>query len=174
VTVHFPEATTVLGNLKVNAMLTVADQEAIKIATEWNAATSVDLSCFLRPFSPDVTVNNGTAPTRICTTITLPQEGRTQIGAFELRYVYNPQEDDSDPDNAAKELLVRGTEIVLGIRKGLDALTVAPAIGQHTESWKGRLGRQNRVQSEGDDQAEFEISQMFYPTQDVVYGVLAA
>lgn len=173
-TVHFPEATPVLGNIKVNAMLTVADQEAIKLATEWNAATSVDLSCFLRPFAPEVSVNAGTAPDRLCTTITLPQEGRTAISAFELRYVYNPQGDDTDPDNAAKELLVRGTELVLGIRKGLDARLTAPAVGQHTESWRGRLGRQNRVQSEGDDSAEFEISQMFYPTQDVVYGVLAA
>lgn len=173
-TMYFPEATPVLGNLTVNAMLTVVNQAAIKVATEWNAASAVNLSCFLRPFNPDVTSNSGSAPDRICTTITLPQEGRTQISAFELRYVYNPQEDDTDPDNAAKELLVRGTELVLGIRKGLSAQTEAVAAGQHTESWRGRLGRQNRVASSDDDFAEFEISQMFYPTADVVYGVLAA
>ena len=36
-----------------------------------------------------------TSPNRICTTITLPQGGRTEIGAFELRYVYDPQGDDT-------------------------------------------------------------------------------
>ena len=172
-TVYMPEATPTLGNLNVNAMVTVADLEAIALATEWNAATSVELSCFLRPFAPNVTNASGSAPTRICTTITLPQEGRTEIGAFELRYVYNPQEADSDPDNAAKELLQRGVVLTLGFRKGLDALATPAAVADHTEAWTVRLGRQNRVTSGDDDFAEFEISQMAYPTADVVYGVLA-
>ncbi len=155
-TVHFPEATPVLGNIKVNAMLAVANLAAIKLATEWNAASSVDLSCFLRPFATNVTSASGTAPNRLCTTITLPNEGRTEIGAFELRYVYNPQEDDTDPDNKAKGLLVRGAVLTLGIRKGLDARLVPAAVGDHTEAWAVRLGRQNRVTSGDDDQADTE------------------
>lgn len=173
-TVFFPEATPVLGNIKVNAMVTVADLAAIKVATEWNATSSVDLTCFLRPFATNVTSASGTAPNRLCTTITLPNEGRTEIGGFELRYVYDPQALDTDPDNKAKAMLVRGTVLTLGIRKGLDARVVAAAVGQQTEAWKVRLGRANRVTSGDDDQAEFEISQMAYPLADVVYGTLVA
>ena len=173
-TVYFPEATPVLGNLKMNAILTVADPAAIKLATEWNANSSVDLTCFVRPLIPSATTNSGSAPNRMCTTITLPNEGRTEISAFELRYVYDPQADDTDPDNKAKALLVRGLSLTLAFRKGLDARAVAPAVGQKTEAWYGRLGRQNRVTSGDDDQAEFEISQMFFPKSDVVYGALVA
>lgn len=170
-TVYFPEATPVLGNIKVNAMLSVDDLSAITL-TEWNAASSLDLSCFVRPFAPDVATNSGSAPDRLCTTITLPQEGRTQINAFELRYVYDPQGDAESEDNKARELLTRGVVLTLGIRKGLDARLTAPAATQQTEAWTVRLGRQNRVQSDGDEFAEFEISQMAYPIADVVYGAL--
>lgn len=162
-TVIYPEATTVQGNIKVKAVLTVADAAAPKLATEINAVTSVDLSCFLRNLVPDITTNTGTAPPRLCTTIQLPQEGLTQFSAFELRYVYDPQAADSTDDNAAKELLVQGTELYLVIRKGLDARETPYAATQHAEVWKVRLGRQNRVQSGDDEFAEFEISQMAFP-----------
>lgn len=173
ITVFFPEATPVLGNIKVNAMLDVEDQSAISL-TEWNAVSALDLSCFVRPFAPEVATNSGSAPDRLCTTITLPQEGRTQINAFELRYVYDPQGDETVDENKARELLTRGVVLTLGLRKGLDARLTPPAVGQQTEAWTVRLGRQNRVQSEGDEFAEFEISQMAYPVADVVYGALVA
>lgn len=169
----FPEAVPVLGNLSVRWISTAANLSAISLATEWGAASSVDLSCFLRPFTPGASESTGSAPNRICTTITLPQRGRTEITAFDLRYVYDPQNDDTDPDNDAKAALVDGAEGILVVRKGI-AFATAGAVGQMYEAWRGYLGRQNRVQSGDDDFAEFEISQMFFPNQDVVYGELAA
>ena len=172
--VFFPEATPVLGNIKVKAFLACADPKAPKLATELNAVSSVDLSCFLRPFTPGITTNSGTAPDRLCTTVTLPQEGRTEFSAFELRYVYDPQGDDTDPDNAAKKLLVRGTVLYLAIRKGKDARLVPLAASDKAEIWKVRLGRQNKVTSDGDDQAEFEIAQMAFPMQEVADDAVIA
>lgn len=172
--VYFPEATPVLGNIKVKAVPAIADKKAPKLATEINAAGSLDLSCFLRPFTPGITSASGTAPDRLCSTVTLPQEGRTEFAAFELRYVYDPQGDDTDPDNAAKKLLVRGLVLDLVIRKGKDAQTVALAAADKAEVWTVRLGRQNRVQSGDDDQAEFEISQMAYPIRTVADDAVIA
>lgn len=171
-TVFFPEATPVLGNLSVRAILSATDLSAISLTTEWNASTSLDLSCFLRPFSPNAQEQTGSRPDRICTTITLPQRGRTQISAFELHYVYDPQADDTDPNNKAKSLLVEGTELIIVQRKGV-ALGTAGATGQKYEAWKGTLGRQNHLTSGTDDMAEFEIVQNFLPSQDVVYGAIA-
>jgi len=169
----YPEADPVLGNLAVRWIPTVVDLDSIDLSSEWNAVGAVDLSCFLRPFSPSGSESSGSAPNRICTTITLPQRGRTEISAFDLRYVYKTQEDDADPANAAKAALDEGAEGVLVLRKGI-AYATAAAVGDHYEAWSGSLGRQNRITSGDDDFAEFEISQMFYPSADVVYGVLVA
>lgn len=169
----YPEATPVLGNLHVRWIQTAADPSAISLATEWDAASSVDLSCFLRPFTPSASQASGSAPGRVCTTITLPQAGRTEISAFDLRYVYDPQGDDVDPDNEAKAALVELATGIIVMRKGVPFST-AGAVDQRYEAWQGYLGRQNRVTSGEDDQAEFEISQMFFPNQDVVYGQIAA
>lgn len=170
---YFPEAVPVLGNLAVRWLTTATDLTALKLATEWNAASSVDLSCFLRPLVPSATQGTGQAPNRICTTITLPQAGRTEISAFDLRYVYDPQGDDADPDNKAKAALVANASGILVFRKGISFGT-AGAVGHKYEAWRGRLGRQNNVTSGDDDFAEFEKSQMFFPTQDVVEGVMVA
>lgn len=173
-TVFFPEATPVLGNVKTKAVLTIATPGSLAIATEYNAASSLDLSCFIRPMNPQATSNSGSAPDRSCGTITLPQEGRTVLSAFDLRYIYDPQAISSDNDNKARTLLVKGTVLWLVIRKGLDALTTAAAAGQQYEAWKVRLGRQNDTQSGDDEYAEFEVSQMAFPVQDVVKGTFAA
>lgn len=173
-TVIFPEATPVLGNVKLKAVLAVLDATAPKLATEYNAATSLDLSCFVRPINlNNVSTGTGTSPRRLCTTITLPNEGVTEIGAFELRYVYDPQAADTSPENKAKALLVRGLELSFVFRKGL-AFTQAAAVGDRTETWRVRMGRQNLVTSGDDDQAEFEVSQMAFPMSDVVNGVMVA
>lgn len=170
--VFFPEATPVLGNLNVRWLSTAVDLSAIDLSSEWNAGSSLDLSCFLRPLSPTATQGSGSAPNRICTTITLPQAGRTEISAFDLRYIYDPQASGT-PNNDALDALIENAEGVLVFRKGIPFAT-AGAIAQKYEAWRVRLGRQNRVQSGDDDFAEFEVSQMAFPKADVVYGALVA
>lgn len=168
--VFFPEASPVLGNLSVRWIPAAADLESIVLSTEWSAGTALDLSCFLRPLSPSGSQATGAAPNRICTTITLPQAGRTEISAFDLRYVYDPQ-GDATPNNDALDTLIEGAEGILAFRKGIP-FTTAGAADQQYEAWAVRLGRQNRVQSGDDDFAEFEVSQMAFPTADVVYGTI--
>lgn len=173
-TVYFPEATPAEGAVGVKAIAAVADATAAKLATEVNAATTVDLTCFLRAWNPDLTVNTGTAPPRLCRAAEFPREGRTQYPAIELRYVYDPQGDDMDPDNKAKATLTQGTVTELMIRKGPDADEDAYAVGQKYELWKGRVGKQRRVTSSDDEFAEFEIAQNFYPVAEPIYGVIVA
>lgn len=170
--VYFPIATPVLGNLSIRWISTVVDMTAIDLSSEWSAGTSLDLTCFLRPFTPTASQTVGSAPPRICTTITLPQGGRTEISGFELHYVYDPQAG-ATADNDALDTLTEGAEGVLVLRKGIP-FTTAAAATQKYEAWAVRLLRQNRVQSGDDDYAEFEVSQMALPTADVVYGALVA
>ena len=173
-TVIYPEATPVQGNTKVVAVLTIADPEAPDLSSEIGAVTSLDLSCFLRDFNPEMQSNSGSAPSRLCTTVQLPVEGNTQFQAIEIRYVYDPQAADSTDENKAKALLLRGTEFYAVVRKGLDARNTALAVGQYVEVWKFRAGRQNFVRSGEDEFSEYEVQQLLYPLTEPVYGQIVA
>lgn len=173
-TTIYPEATPVQGNTKVVAVLTVADREAPSLATEINAVTSLDLSCFLRDWNPDITVNSGTAPPRLCTTDQMPQEGRSQYAAVELRYPYDPQAADTTDDNKAKAMLTRGTVFEAVVRKGLDAREDPIAVADHVEVQPFRAGKQVRTRSGDDENAEYEIRQMIYPLAAHTDGVVVA
>lgn len=174
ITVYYPEATPAQGNTGVKAILSVASPEAASLATEVNGATSLDLSCFLRDWNPDPTVNTGTAPPRLCAPAELTNEGRVVYGAIEARYIYNPQEDDTHNDNKAKALLAKGTILHLLVRKGLDADEDPYATGQHYELWKVRAGAQIKTRSGDGEFDELEIKQNFYPLGEPVDGVIAA
>lgn len=170
----YPEATPSQGNTKVQAVASIAVLATPDLSSEINAAGSVDLSCFLRDWNPEMSSNTGSAPSRLCTTVTLPTEGTTQFSAIEIRYVYDPQAADTTNENKAKALLERGVEFYAVVRKGFDAQTEAFAVGQHTEVWKFRAGRQNKVRSGDDEFGEYEISQMIFPLLEPVDGVVAA
>lgn len=172
-TVIYPEATPVQGNTKAKAVLTIANPASPALATEINAASSLDLSCFLRDLNPEMTSNSGSAPNRLCTTVQLPVEGNTTFSAIEIRYVYDPQAADTTNDNKAKALLLRGTELYIVLRKGLDARATDFAVGQYVETWRFRCGRQNRVRSGEDEFSEYEISQLIYPLTEPTYGTVA-
>ena len=78
---------------------------APSLASEIGAVGSVNLSCFIRDWNPELQNNQGNAPARLCTTVQLPVEGNVQFSPIELRYVYDPQADDTTDDNKAKALL---------------------------------------------------------------------
>lgn len=172
-TVDFPEATPSLNNLSIVAMVgNVTTPASIPLAT-WTAG--LNLTGYLRPFVPSASTNTGSAPDRLYQPLTLPQEGRTQLEAFALRYIYGPQEDSAADVNKAMTLLAPGSIITLGIRRGLDPVLDAAAAGQQIETWLVQMGkRQNRSTSGDDDFAEFEIEQQAIPKRDVIYGVLTA
>jgi hypothetical protein len=165
-TLIYPESTPSFGNTKVKAVTTIASDAAPSLATEVNAVTSLDVSCFIRDWNPEITSNSGTAPPRLCTKTSMPQEGTS--------HVYDPQAADSTDENKAKALFVQGTTHKFVVRKGLDAQSTAFAASQRVEVWEMRAGRQNKVRSGDDEFAEFEISQMFYPIEAPTDGVIAA
>lgn len=172
-TVIFPEATSVLGNLKVAVVDTVASLAAPGLAAEIAAGTTLDVSCFIRNWNPDIQTNTGSAPTRACTTLVLPIEGQTQLAGIPIAYVYDPAAATSTDDNKARLKLAQGSEFVVVVRKGLP-YTTAWAAGQFVESFKVRCGRQNKVQSGDDEFAEFEIQQLLFPLVEPVDGIIAA
>lgn len=173
-TVLFPEATPVLGNLKLALVDAIASMAAPSLASEIGDSGTLDISCYVRAWNPTPTTNSGTAPARVCTLVDLPREGKTQMPGISIAYPYDPQADDTTTENKAKAKLVRGTELFVVVRKGLPFST-AFALADRTETWKVVCGRQNKVQSDDTEYAEFEIQQMLFPVaQDVVDGVIAA
>lgn len=173
-TVIYPEATPVQGNTSLLLMTDVADLDAVSLATEIGDAASINVSCFVRDFNPELQSNTGNAPARLCTVVQLPVEGLTQFSPLEVRYVYDPQAADSTDDNKAKAFLTRGTEFYALVRKGFDAQATAFEVGQRYELWKFRAGRQNKVRSGTDEFSEYEISQSWFPLTEPVDGIIAA
>ena len=171
-TVIFPEAVKQQGNTSVVAVQNIADPAAPSLATDIQAATSVNVSCFL--YSGGVgtaTTNKGEAPARLCTTKRLQQFGTTSYEVTDLQYVYDPQKPDSDNANKAKAALTDGTDVYLVVRKGMNAETTAFATGQKVDIWHVRLGPQNRTQTGDGEFDEYSITQTVVvlepPVEDV-------
>lgn len=170
----YPEATPVQGNTKIQVVASIASLAAPSLASEINAAGSLDISCFIRDWNPELNSNQGNAPARLCTTVQLPVEGNTQFNPIEIRYVYDPQAATSTNDNKARLLLTKGSEFYFVIRKGLDAQATAWAASQYAEVWKIRCGRQNYVRSGEDEFSEYEISQLVFPLTEPTFAQIAA
>ena len=176
-TIVYPEGTPTLGNTKVAAAVAVADLEAPKLATEINAATSVDVSCYLYPagWSPTASTAKGTKPPRLCDKVTREQFNRTTYSIGDLQYVYDPQAADSASGNEAKELLTEGTQIYLIERIGLDAQADAFAVGDRVRVHYVELGPQIPSGDRTDENGEFFITQsVIYVNDGPVDGVIAA
>lgn len=174
VEVFYPEATPALGTTKVKITDSVADPDAPQLATEINAATSYDATLTFRDWNPTIETGSGTAPPRLGTKTQMPQEGLSTYQPIEVRYPYDPQGDDTDPDNQAKAALVDGAVKDIVVRKGPDAETVDFAVGDRVETWRVRCGRQNKTKSGDDEFAEHEIVQMLYPMEPEGEGVVVA
>lgn len=170
----YPEATPVQGNTKIQVVASIATLTAPSLASEINATGSLDISCFVRDWNPELNSNQGNAPARLCTTVQLPVEGNTQFNPIEIRYVYDPQAATTTNDNKARALLAKGTEFYFVIRKGLDAQATAWAASQYVEVWEVRCGRQNYVRSGQDEFSEYEIVQQIFPLTEPTFAQVAA
>jgi hypothetical protein len=171
-TVFFPEATQVYGNTSVVVVQTIANPEAPSLATDINAATSVNVSCYL--YSGGVgtsTTNKGEAPRRLCTTSVLQNFGQTTYEVTDLQYTYDPQEDLTHENNDARNALTEGSEVYLVVRRGLNAQDTAYAAAQKVDVWHVRLGPQNKTQTGDGEFDEYSITQavvaMEPPVEDV-------
>lgn len=164
-TLVMPEGVPTLGATKVKGVISIASQTAPKLATEINVATSVDLSLFLYPagWSPTGNTAKGTRPVRLGSKKEREIFNRTTWSLGALQYVYDPQAIDTAPGNAAKALLVEGAVLHLLERLGLDAETVAFAIGDRTRDHWVRCGPQIPSGDRTDENGEF------YMMQELIY-----
>lgn len=173
-TVIFPEATKAQGNISVTIVTTIADTDAPSLATEINAGTSVNVSCFLvGDFAVTATTNKGEAPRRNCTTQVLQQFGNTTYEVADLQYIYDPQAGATD-ENEAKDALVEGTEVYMVERLGMLAggdSAVAYAAGQRVNVYKIKLGPQNRTKTGDGEFDELTITQSAILVSPPVYDV---
>lgn len=167
----FPEATKAQGNTSVTVAQTVTTS-APKIATEVNAGTSVNVSCFLYSGGAGTSSQSkGSAPDRLCSTDSFEQFGRTTYTVSDLQYVYDPQGDPSDPSNAARTALTEGSDVWLVVRRGLSAENDAYTVGEIVDLWHVRLGRQNKTMTGEGEFDEYSITQTVIvlepPVEDV-------
>lgn len=175
-TIISPEGTPTLGNTKVKAVLAIADLLAPKLATEINAVTSLDLSCFLYPggWAPGATTGKGTKPSRLCSKREQQQFNRTAYEMGDLTYVYDPQGADTVDANKAKAMLVPALKIYLVERLGLDAELTAFAVSQKVRTHYVALGPQIPSGDRTDENGEFFITQsVIYVGAAPVDGVVA-
>lgn len=177
-TVVSPEGTPTLGNTKVQAVVSIADMTAPKLATEINAATSVDASFYLYPagWTPNGDTPKGQKPPRLGSKKSAESLNRTQYTIGALQYVHDPQAADSAAGNELRELLQDGVEIYFVERMGLDAETDAFATGQRVLVHHLRLGPQVESGDRTDENGEFFINQAaVYVTGDgPIVGIIAA
>ena len=87
-----PIAGKVQGRERIQVIMTVVDQLAVKTATEVLASTSLAVEGFFRDFAPDATQDSGTAPRRVMDINLLPSLGNTTWSLPELAYVWRPSE----------------------------------------------------------------------------------
>lgn len=161
--VLIPEPVEAFGNTKLAVATAVADPAAPKMATEINAASSVEATFFVRDFAPTAAQNKGAAPRVLGTKGQAQGLGIVNYDVPTLRYVYDPQGDPTAEANKLKELLAPGTELYFIERKGLDPETVDWAVGQKTRVHHLRVGEQNETRSGDGEFDQFEV------TQELVY-----
>lgn len=175
-TVVYPEGTPTLGNVKVKAVASIADLTAPKLATEIDAGTSVDISCYLYAdgWTPSGSTAKNTKKRRLCSRRDVEQLSVTTYSVGALRYTHDPQGADADTGNEARELLQEGTKIYFVERQGLDALDEPFAVGDRVLTHYLELGAQIES-NDTDENGEFYIMQeVVYVNDGPKVGIVAA
>jgi hypothetical protein len=152
------------GNVLVKLVAAIADTSAPKIATEINAAGSIDISCYLTGggYKPSLSEQVITDE-RLCTTQTYEQKGRSQRG-LEVEYIDNTNSPNQTTYNKAKDTLVPSTAQFLVVRTGLPYAT-APAVGQKFTVYPITPGEYNELPPEAN--SVLKIAQKLFVTGQV-------
>lgn len=174
-TIIMPEHVSVMDNTKVALMTSVANLAAPSLATEINASSSLDVTCFVvGGFAPTVQPSTAYPPPRLCGGLSLPVRGRSQLQPIRVRYVFHPQEADTTDNNKAKAFLAEGVLFFAMVRRGLPALTDAFTAAEKVQTWRFEAGPQNEIPSGDDDGAIWVVEQDWLPKAMPVPGVIAA
>ena len=159
------------GNVLAKLVAAIADTSAPKVATEINAAGSVDISCYLTGagYKPSLSEQVITDE-RLCTTQTYEQKGRSQRG-LEVEYIDNTNSANQTTYNKAKDTLVPGTAQYLVVRTGLP-YTTAAAAGQKFSVYPITPGEYNELPPEAN--SVLKIAQKLFVTGQVKISAVAA
>lgn len=167
-TLVMPEGTPTLGAVKVKAVVTVTAIAAPKLATEINAASSVDISCHLLAdgWAYSAETAKQTKKRRKCSKKDTEQLGVTTHRLAALRYVHNPQGADAAAGNEARLALKEGLKFYFVERQGKDAQTAPYAVADRVRTHYLVLGPQIEM-DDPDENGEFYIYQeVAYVTAD--------
>ncbi len=159
------------GNVLVKLVAAIADTSAPKVATEINAAGSIDISCYLTGggYKPSLSEQVITDE-RLCTTQTYEQKGRSQRG-LEVEYIDNTNSPNQTTYNKAKDTLVPSTAQYLVVRTGLPYATAAAA-GQKFSVYPITPGEYNELPPEAN--SVLKIAQKLFVTGQVKISAVAA
>lgn len=159
-TVHYAEGVQSQGNVKVVVALSIANMAAPKL-TEIEATSSVDMSLALHAtgYGPTVATNKGTKPARLASKTTIESFNRSTYTFPDLVYAYDPQADDTDPDNKVKAALAQGLTVFVIERIGKDAEDEPIVVGDYVRIHKVILGEQFPVFDTTDENDEVRIQQ---------------
>jgi hypothetical protein len=157
----YPAGVQVRKTVRLAFVTTIADLDAPKIATEINAASSQDISCYTTPegWKPSLTQNKGTAPRRVCSGVDRQVLGSSMYELPDLLYANNPQGEAASVGVLATEKLVPGTSGYIIERLGLNIDTVDYAVGQFVNVWPVTLGDQVDEYDITDEFGEYLIRQ---------------
>jgi hypothetical protein len=152
------------GNVLVKLVAAIADTSAPKVATELNAAGSVDISCYLTGggYKPSLSEQVITDE-RLCTTQTYEQKGRSQRG-LEVEYIDNTNSPNATTFNKAYDTLIPGTAQFLVVRTGLP-YTTALAAGQKVTVYPITPGEYNQMPPEAN--SVLKVAQKLFVTGQV-------
>lgn len=157
----YPSGVTVQGNIKLQWVTVIADPEAPSLATEINAASSLDISCYVGgdSWNPDIEQNKGEAPRRLCTKVQRDVFGNLKYSLADLMYSVSPQGAALSEGKKAYEALTPGTTGFIVARLGLDAVDTDWAAAQFVDIWPVTLGARLKVGDPSNEFNEFMVKQ---------------
>ena len=172
--IFLPETVNSLGKTSVVMVSAIANQSSPSLASEINATTSVNVSCFLYGAAAgSVTTAKGEAPKKLCTVNQFQERGIATVEVGDLSYSHHPQRALTDAANKAKASLLDGSRWYMVVRSG-KAGDTALISADRVDIWYVELLNQNRgVTGEGDFD-QFAILQSVIAKANPVYDVVVA
>ena len=164
------------GNVTWWAVPTIAN-EAAATATELNATSGLNISCFLYESSLESTIDQNKVDSmrRLCSRDTFQKLGNTTYTLGDLMYSIDPQAAPTTDGNKARTLLVAGTKLYLVRRLGKDAQSNDQAVsGDRYRSFYVQLGPQDERADTSNEANEVQIQQTVVVLKKPVDGVVAA
>lgn len=173
--VLFPELISAPGQLKLALVDSIADLAAPKLATEINAVTSLDISCFVisEGWGPNSDQAKGTAPRRVCTVASQETLGTASETLPDLLYAWDPQGAGTVDANKLYTKATPGTTKFIVARYGL-VYTAAWAVGQFVDVHKVKFGVYNPQAPIGDDNGVLHMKQALINVTTVTRKVALA